>query len=89
MTDWLPSAKHRARVDVVYTKWTELQGDVWQTVRVSFEDLRPNPYFQPPDAQAGAPDRRQRGEGRRLRPAGPEVRTLVGQQAHRVPLSYC
>jgi len=55
MTDWLPSAKHRARVDVVYTKWTELQGDVWQTVRVAFEDLRPNPYFQPPDAQAGAP----------------------------------
>ena len=40
---------------VVYTKWTELQGDVWQTVRVAFEDLRPNPYFQPPDAKAGAP----------------------------------
>ena len=40
---------------VVYTKWTELQGGVWQPVRVSCEEIRPNPYFQPPDAKAGGP----------------------------------
>ena len=40
---------------VAYTSWIELQGGVWQPVRVSFEEIRPNPYFQLPDAKAGAP----------------------------------
>jgi hypothetical protein len=40
---------------VAYTTWTELQGGVWQTVRISFAEIRPNPYFQPPDAKTGAP----------------------------------
>jgi hypothetical protein len=28
---------------------------VWQTVQISFDEVRPNPYFQPPDAKTGAP----------------------------------
>jgi hypothetical protein len=40
---------------VVYTKWTVLQAAVWQSVRIPFDEIRPNPYFQPPDAQSGAP----------------------------------
>ena len=43
------------RNHVVYTAWVDLQGGVWQPVRVAFDDVRPNPYFQPPDAKAGAP----------------------------------
>jgi hypothetical protein len=40
---------------VVYTAWTELAGGAWQLVRIPFDELRPNPYFQPPDARSGAP----------------------------------
>ena len=40
---------------VAYTSWTELQGTAWQTVRISFDQIRPNPYFQPPGAKTGAP----------------------------------
>lgn len=40
---------------VVYTSWADLQAAVWQPVRVSFDEIRPNPYFQPPDAKSGAP----------------------------------
>ena len=40
---------------VVYTAWTELKGGMWQVVRIPFEEIRPNPYFQPPDAKTGAP----------------------------------
>ncbi|MET0794375.1 MAG: carbohydrate binding domain-containing protein [Polyangiaceae bacterium] len=40
---------------VVYTTWSVLEGGVWQPVRVEFAQLRPNPYFQPPDAKTGAP----------------------------------
>jgi hypothetical protein len=40
---------------VAYTAWAELQGGVWQPVQISFDQLRPNPYFQPPDAKTGAP----------------------------------
>ena len=40
---------------VVYTTWKELTGDVWQLVRIPFQEMRPNPYFQPPDAKTGAP----------------------------------
>ncbi len=35
------------RNNVVYTTWVELRAQVWQTVRIVFEQLRPNPYFQP------------------------------------------
>ena len=40
---------------VVYTTWTDLQGDVWQVVRIPFGEIRPNPYLQPLDAKAGTP----------------------------------
>lgn len=40
---------------VVYTTWIDLQGNAWQPVRIAFHQLRPNPYFQPPDAKTGAP----------------------------------
>ncbi|HWA76911.1 MAG TPA: carbohydrate binding domain-containing protein, partial [Polyangiaceae bacterium] len=43
------------RNHVVYTTWVDLQGGAWQPVRITFADLRPNPYFQPPDAKTGAP----------------------------------
>jgi uncharacterized protein YndB with AHSA1/START domain len=39
---------------VAYTSWTELQGAVWQTVRIAFDEIRPNPYFQPPGANTDA-----------------------------------
>lgn len=38
---------------VVYTAWTDLKADVWQPVRIAFDEIRPNPYFQPPDAKLG------------------------------------
>jgi hypothetical protein len=40
---------------VVYTSWSELQANVWQSVRIEFAGVRPNPYFQPPGANVGAP----------------------------------
>jgi hypothetical protein len=40
---------------VAYTSWTELRGGEWQTVRIPFDEIRPNPYFQPPGAKTGAP----------------------------------
>lgn len=40
---------------VVYTTWVQLDADVWQPVRVAFDAIRPNPYFQPPDAKQGSP----------------------------------
>ncbi len=41
---------------VAYTYWTDLRGGgAWQTVRVPFDQIRPNPYFQPPGANTGAP----------------------------------
>jgi hypothetical protein len=40
---------------VAYTTWIELQGGAWQPVQVSFDQMRPNPYFQPPDAKTGLP----------------------------------
>jgi hypothetical protein len=43
------------RNHVVYTTWVDLQGGTWQSVRIAFADMRPNPYFQPPDAKVGAP----------------------------------
>ena len=40
---------------VAYTAWIELTGSGWQVVRIPFDEMRPNPYFQPPDARTGAP----------------------------------
>jgi hypothetical protein len=40
---------------VAYTAWTDLQGGVWQLVHIPFDEIRPNPYFQPPGAKTGAP----------------------------------
>jgi hypothetical protein len=40
---------------VAYTAWTELKGGVWQVVRIPFDEIRPNPFFQPPGAKTGAP----------------------------------
>ena len=42
---------------VAYTAWTQVQAGVWQSVRISFDDIRPNPYYQPPGARLGAPAR--------------------------------
>ena len=42
------------RNHVVYTAWTNLQSNQWQPVRIALDAIRPNPYFQPPDA---TPDR--------------------------------
>jgi len=40
---------------VAYTTWMELKGDGWQVVRIPFDEMHPNPYFQRPDAKTGAP----------------------------------
>ena len=40
---------------VAYTAGRELKGGVWQLVRIPFDEIRPNPFFQPPDAKTGAP----------------------------------
>jgi hypothetical protein len=40
---------------VAYTSWSELRAGEWQTVRIAFAQIKPNPYFQPPGAQTGAP----------------------------------
>jgi hypothetical protein len=43
------------RNHVAYTAWRDLEGGVWQRLRIDFDEIRPNPYFQPPDAKKGAP----------------------------------
>jgi len=56
-------AEHAMRISVsfmdrnrvAYTSWSELPAGEWQTVRVAFEQIKPNPYFQPPGAKTGAP----------------------------------
>ena len=49
------SVSFQDRNRVAYTSWTQLQGEVWQTVRIAFDQIRPNPYFQPPGANKGSP----------------------------------
>jgi hypothetical protein len=39
---------------VAYTHWVDLQSGEWQTVRIPFDQIRPNPYFQPPGANTAA-----------------------------------
>ena len=43
------------RNHIVYTSWMDLFGGSWQTIRIPFSAIRPNPYFQPPDAKKGVP----------------------------------
>jgi hypothetical protein len=40
---------------VAYTAWKDLTGGEWQWVRIPFDEIRPNPFFQPPGAKTGAP----------------------------------
>ena len=40
---------------VAYTTWIDLKPGVWQSIRIPFDAMRPNPFFQPPDAKRGAP----------------------------------
>jgi hypothetical protein len=39
---------------VVYTSYADLKESAWQTVRLVFADMKPNAYFQPPDAKQGS-----------------------------------
>ena len=43
------------RNGVVYTARRDLKGGEWQKVRIPFDEIRPNPFFQPPNAKTGAP----------------------------------
>jgi len=43
------------RNNVVYTAWNDLKGGEWQPLRIPFDTIQPNPYFQPPGAKTGAP----------------------------------
>ena len=43
------------RNHVAFTTWIDLPDTTWQTVRVDFDKIRPNPFFQPPGAAVGKP----------------------------------
>ncbi len=43
------------RNHVAYTSWTDLPDTAWHAIRIVFDEVRPNPYFQPPDARTGSP----------------------------------
>jgi len=47
------SVSSRDRNRVAYTAWKELKGGAWQSVRIPFDEIRPNPFYQPPDAKTG------------------------------------
>ncbi|HEX7069682.1 MAG TPA: carbohydrate binding domain-containing protein [Rhodothermales bacterium] len=40
---------------VAYTAWVGLEPERWQAVRIPFEQIRPNPYFQIPGVDTGRP----------------------------------
>jgi hypothetical protein len=40
---------------VAYTSWVDVKAGVWQSVRIAFSEMRPNPFFQPPGAKTGSP----------------------------------
>jgi hypothetical protein len=42
------------RNGVVYTAWKDLKGGEWQLLQIPFDEIRPNPFFQPPGAKTGA-----------------------------------
>ena len=39
---------------VAYTARVDLKGAGWQLIRIPFDEIRPNPFFQFPDAKTGA-----------------------------------
>ena len=39
---------------VAYTSWLDLEGGAWQTMEIPFSEIKPNPYFQPPEADTDA-----------------------------------
>jgi hypothetical protein len=43
------------RNHVAFTTWVDLPDTTWQSVRLRLDRIRPNPYFQPPDAAVGKP----------------------------------
>lgn len=43
------------RNGVAYTSWFDLKGGEWQIVRIRFDELQPNPYFQPPGSDKDSP----------------------------------
>lgn len=49
------SVSFRDRNGVAYTSWADLDADEWQHIEIPFAEIKPNPYFQPPDAKTGAP----------------------------------
>ena len=49
------SVSFRDRNGVAYTWWADLVAGEWQRVEIPFAEIKPNPYFQPPDANTGAP----------------------------------
>ena len=40
---------------VAYTAWMDLVGGAWQPVRIAFDQIQPNPYFQLPGVKTGMP----------------------------------
>jgi hypothetical protein len=65
---------------VAYTSWSELPAGVWQTVRIAFDSIRPNPYFQPPGADTAAPIDVSRVDRIGFAPQGPTAgRLAVGR----------
>ena len=43
------------RNHVVYTAYVDLKGGEWQPVRIALDSIKPNQFFQPPDAKTNAP----------------------------------
>jgi Carbohydrate binding domain (family 11) len=43
------------RNHVAWTAWLDLHAGEWQSVRIAFDTLRPNPFFQPPGADTSRP----------------------------------
>ena len=41
------------RNHVVYTARADLPDAAWHVIDIAFDQIRPNPYFQPPDAKTG------------------------------------
>lgn len=62
---------------VAYTTWVELEAGAWQPVEVAFEEVLPNPFFQPPDAKQGQPIDVSHVEGIAFAPQGDEAGQLT------------
>jgi hypothetical protein len=44
----------RAANPDVHTSYADLKEGAWQAVRFAFAEMKPNAYFQPPDAKKGS-----------------------------------